>query len=89
MAKKEEKNVETKKNNKKHVHEVVIKIDGEAWTKALDQAFKKKQKTAKVDGFRKYLEIFMKNTLVKSLYLSMQLIVYYKMLILKLWKSLS
>lgn len=53
MAKKEEKNVETKKNNKKHVHEVVIKIDGEAWTKALDQAFKKKQKTAKVDGFRK------------------------------------
>ena len=53
MAKKEEKNVETKKNNKKHVHEVVIKIDGEAWSKALDQAFKKKQKTAKVDGFRK------------------------------------
>ena len=53
MAKKEEKNVETKKNNKKHVHEVVIKIDGEAWAKALDQAFKKKQKTAKVDGFRK------------------------------------
>ena len=48
MAKKEEKNVETKKNNKKHVHEVVIKIDGEAWSKALDQAFKKKQKTAKL-----------------------------------------
>ena len=46
---------ETKKNNtkKKNVHEVVIKIDGDAWTKALDHAFKKKQKTAKVDGFRK------------------------------------
>ncbi len=46
---------ETKKNNtkKKNVHEVVIKIDGDAWTKALDHVFKKKQKTAKVDGFRK------------------------------------
>lgn len=44
---------ETKKDSKKNVHEVVIKIDGEAWSKALDQAFKKKQKTAKVDGFRK------------------------------------
>ena len=57
MAKKEtekkEVKKETKKDTKKNVHEVVIKIDGEAWTKALDQAFKKKQKTAKVDGFRK------------------------------------
>ena len=57
MAKKEteKKDVkkEEKKDSKKNVHEVVIKIDGEAWTKALDQAFKKKQKTAKVDGFRK------------------------------------
>ncbi|MCI6107732.1 MAG: trigger factor [bacterium] len=57
MAKKEiektEVKKEVKKDNKKNVHEVVIKIDGEAWTKALDTAFKKKQKTAKVDGFRK------------------------------------
>jgi len=57
MAKKETEKKETKKevknDTKKNVHEVVIKIDGEAWTKALDQAFKKKQKTAKVDGFRK------------------------------------
>lgn len=53
MAKKETETKEVKKDNKKHVHEVVIKIDGEAWTKALDQAFSKKQKTAKVDGFRK------------------------------------
>ena len=44
---------EVKKDTKKNVHEVVIKIDGEAWSKALDGAFKKKQKTAKVDGFRK------------------------------------
>ena len=56
MAKKEENNEtkkEVKKDTKKNVHEVVIKIDGEAWSKALDQVFKKKQKTAKVDGFRK------------------------------------
>ena len=57
MAKKEtekkEVKKEEKKDTKKNVHEVVIKIDGEAWTNALDQAFKKKQKTAKVDGFRK------------------------------------
>ena len=56
MAKKEENNEtkkEVKKDTKKNVHEVVIKIDGEVWSKALDQVFKKKQKTAKVDGFRK------------------------------------
>ncbi len=46
MAKKKE---ETKKN----IHEVVIKIDGEAWKNALDKAFKVKSKDAKVDGFRK------------------------------------
>lgn len=57
MAKKETEKTEVtkeiKKDNKKNVHEVVIKIDGDAWVKALDTAFKKKQKTAKVDGFRK------------------------------------
>lgn len=57
MAKKETEKTEvkneTKKDTKNNVHEVVIKIDGEAWSKALDEAFKKKQKTAKVDGFRK------------------------------------
>ena len=48
MAKKEEK--ETKKNN---VHEINVKIEGENWTKALDKAFKEKQKNVKVDGFRR------------------------------------
>lgn len=43
---------EEKKETKKNVHEVVIKIEGEDWSKALDKAFAKKQKTAKVDGFR-------------------------------------
>ena len=41
------------KETKKNIHEVVIKIEGEEWTKAMDAAFAKKQKTAKVDGFRK------------------------------------
>ena len=42
MAKKEVK-------NKK---ELTVKIEGEAWEKALDEVFKKKQKEVKVDGFR-------------------------------------
>lgn len=33
-------------------NEVLITIEGEEWSKALDTAFKKLQKTAKVDGFR-------------------------------------
>ena len=53
MAKKEENKVEeTKKKKNSNVHEVVIKVEGADWTKALDKAFAKKQKTAKVDGFR-------------------------------------
>ena len=42
---------ETKKTTSK-AHEVVVKIEGKEWTDALDKAFAKKQKTAKVDGFR-------------------------------------
>ena len=38
---------------KSNTHEIVIKIDGEDWKKAIDDTFKEKQKTAKVDGFRK------------------------------------
>ena len=34
------------KETKKNVHEVVIKIEGDEWTKALDKVFAKKQKTA-------------------------------------------
>lgn len=41
-----------KDNKKKNIHEVLIKIEGERWEKAIDAAFVKKQKTAKVDGFR-------------------------------------
>ena len=62
MAKKEEtkktttKKVEKKtttKKEKSNVNEVVIKIDGDTWTKAIDNVFKQKQKTVKIDGFRK------------------------------------
>lgn len=45
-------NKENKKSKKTNAHEVVIKIDGDSWKNALDKAFAKKQKTAKVDGFR-------------------------------------
>lgn len=41
------------KNKKENVHEIEMKIDGEAWKKALDKAFIEKQKTVNVDGFRK------------------------------------
>ena len=42
-----------KENANKNVHEVSTKIEGESWKKALDKAFAAKQKTVKVDGFRK------------------------------------
>ncbi|MBQ6539304.1 MAG: trigger factor [Bacilli bacterium] len=56
MAKKEEKNTkkeETKKSGKDFVHEIVIKVEGDEWKKAIDETFKKKQKNLSIDGFRK------------------------------------
>lgn len=42
-------------NEKKNanVHEVSVKIEGTEWNEAIDKAFLEKQKTVKVDGFRK------------------------------------
>ena len=60
------------KNEKPYSHEVVIKIDGDAWTKALEEVFKKKQKDARVDGFRKGKvpkDVFFKHFGKESLYL--------------------
>ena len=37
----------------KNVHEIEIKLEGEKWSKCLDNAFKKKNKEVKIDGFRK------------------------------------
>ena len=61
-----------KEKENKNVHEIVIKIEGEEWTKALDKAFSKKQKTATVAGFRKGKvprDIYEKNFGKESLYL--------------------
>ena len=71
---KDAKTKETKKEEtKKNVHEVPVKIEGEKWKDALDKVFAKKQKTAKVDGFRTgkvprdiYEKHFGKESLFKS-----------------------
>lgn len=76
MAKKSEKEVletkETKKSKKTNVKEVEVKIEGDSWTKAIDKVFDEKQKTVKVDGFRKGKvprNIFEKKFGKESLYL--------------------
>ncbi len=49
-----------------------IKITGEEWTKALDSAFKKKNKDAKIDGFRKGCapkDVYIKKFGIESLYM--------------------
>ena len=60
------------KENKNNVHEIEIKIENEAWEKALDASFEKKVKEIKVDGFRKGKcprNIFEKKFGKESLYL--------------------
>ena len=52
--------------------EVVIKIEGEEWNEALDKAFKKLNKTAKIDGFRPGKapkDVFIKKYGMSSLYM--------------------
>ena len=41
------------KKENKNIHEVTVKIEGKDWNDAIDKVFEKKQKTVKVDGFRK------------------------------------
>ena len=55
----------------KNKHEFTIKIDGEEWEKAQDEAFKKRNKNAKIDGFRPGKapkEVFIKHYGKESLY---------------------
>ena len=55
----------------KNTEKITIEIKGEAWEKALDNAFKKKVKTAKVDGFREGKvpkDIYLKNYGIESLF---------------------
>ena len=54
MAKKEIKEKEeTTEKKVSNVNEIEIKISGEEWKNAIDKVFAQKQKTVKVDGFRK------------------------------------
>lgn len=39
-------------DNKKNIHEITIKIEGEEWESAKDSSYKKASKKAKIDGFR-------------------------------------
>lgn len=61
-----------KETKNKNVHEVEIKIDGDAWQQALDKAFNDKKKDAKVDGFRKGKvpkDVYIKKFGIESLFL--------------------
>lgn len=40
------------KKENKNIHEITVKIEGEQWEKAKDNAFKEANKKAKIDGFR-------------------------------------
>ena len=56
----------------KNVKEITITIDGESWQKALDKAFKKKNKEVTIDGFRKGAapkDIYVKNFGLESLFM--------------------
>lgn len=55
----------------KNVHEIEIKLEGEKWTKCLDNAFKKQNKEVKIDGFRKGnapKDVYLKKYGIESLY---------------------
>ena len=55
----------------KNVHEIEIKLEGEKWTKCLDNAFKKVSKDLKIDGFRKGTapkDVYLKKYGIESLY---------------------
>lgn len=43
---------EVKEKQPKNIKTITKKIEGETWTKAMDDAFKKANKKAKIDGFR-------------------------------------
>ncbi len=55
----------------KNVHEIEIKLEGKDWTNCLDKAFKKANKEAKIDGFRKGSapkDVYLKKFGIESLY---------------------
>ena len=53
-------------------HEITIKVEGEEWTNALDKAFEKRNKNAKISGFRPGKapkDVYIKHYGTESLYL--------------------
>jgi len=55
----------------KNVHEIEIKLEGEKWTKCLDNSFKKAIKEVKIDGFRQGSapkDLYLKKYGIESLY---------------------
>ena len=57
---------------KKNIKEVEITVEGKEWQDALDKAFNKKNKTAKIDGFRPGKapkEVFIKKYGIESLFI--------------------
>ena len=56
----------------KNLKEIVIKVEGEKWEKALDMAFKKANEKAKIPGFRPGKapkSVFLKNYGIESLFM--------------------
>ena len=56
----------------KNLKEIVIKVEGEKWEKALEQAFKKANAKAKIDGFRPGKapkDIYLKHYGIESLFM--------------------
>lgn len=56
----------------KNVKEIEITFEGEEWTKAIDEAFKKRKKDIKVDGFRKGncpKDVYIKKFGIETLYM--------------------
>lgn len=58
--------------NKNYKHEITIKIEGEEWRKALEEAYLENNKKAKIDGFRPGkapYDVFVKHYGVESLFM--------------------
>lgn len=58
--------------NKNYKHEITIKIEGEEWKKALEEAYLENNKKAKIDGFRPGkapYDVFVKHYGVESLFM--------------------
>lgn len=56
----------------KNVHEIEIEVKGKEWQEVLDNSFKKKIKTVKIDGFRKGSipkDVYLKKFGIESLYM--------------------